>query len=423
MYSKLIKPALRNFVRNKVFTLINLSGLAIGMGVCMLILFWIQYELSYNGFHRDRDRIAAVMTNQSFSGGETSTFPAVPSQLAPALIHDMPFIETAATTSWGDQRQFSVGDKNFIEYGLYVSPEFLNLFSFPLLSGDPEHQLTEPHTILISEKLAKKYFNDRDPVGQVITIEQNTPCKVTGVLKDVPPNATLSFDFLMPVRDYIQWATGGNEQWDLNNMRAYVKLKAGSDIKEAEQSIKTFIRRYIDKQPNSELMLFYLKDWYLKLDFKNGRYAGGGKITYQHQSREGGSQIQSEQQMGVLVNWFAFLALFISVLGLLGLTLFTVERKTKEIGIRKVLGAHWSHIVHLLSREFIVPVGMAGVLAIPLGYFLMNKWLGGFAFRAKLDVWIFVVAGLTALLITLITISVQAIRAAAANPIQSLRTE
>lgn len=787
MFTNQIKLAFRNFGKNKVFTLINLSGLAIGMGVFMLILLWIQYELSYNGFHRDKDRIAAIMTNQTFAGSGTSTFPAVPSLLAPALIKDLPLIETATTTSWGDRRQLSYGDKSFIEYGLYVSPEFLTLFTFPLIAGNPEGQLTEPNTILITEKLAKKYFKDIDPIGKLITIEQSTPYKVTGILQDVPPNNTLSFDFLMPVKDYIQWATVGNEQWDLNNMRSYLKLKEGVKPEEAENSIKTFVQRYTDKQPNSELMLFYLKDWYLKWDFKNGKYAGGGKITYvrffgvicfiilllacinfmnlstakatqrakevgvrkaigashgslikqfmsesflmasfagllalilltlalpgfnallrknisidftapsqlliyagiilstgflagiypafalssfspiqslknkgllpslgvvglrktlvvtqfaasiiliigtitvfrqiqfiqnknlgydkeqliwfannlpadknnlamqeflkvpgvQHaamasmtftmanhrgsevtwpgkstgqeiffsfiasshdivqtmgfqmaegrsfssliqsdtgtfilneeavrsmglknpvgqtlktkggsgtivgvvknfhfeslhqaispviitcrpdwtwlyyvktdganptqtlaglekvykdlapgavfeynfQDKEYDRLYRSEQQMGVLVNWFAFLALFISSLGLLGLSIFTVERRTKEIGIRKVLGAHWSQIVHLLSREFIVLVGIAGILAFPLGYFLMNKWLDEYAFRVDLEWWIFVLAGTVALLITLFTVTLQAIRVASANPVNSLKTE
>lgn len=787
MFINQIKLAFRNIAKNKVFTLINLSGLAIGMSAFMLIILWIQYELSYNGFHKDKDRIAAIMTNQTLAGSGTSTFPAVPSLLAPALIKDLPVIETATTTSWGDRRQLTYGDKSFMEYGLYVSPEFLTLFTFPLVAGNPEGQLAEPNTILITETLAKKYFKDTDPIGQLITIEQRTPYKVTGVLKDVPPNATLTFDFLMPVKDYIQWAMIGREQWDINNMRSYIKLKKGVNSEEAENSIKNFVQRYTDKQPNSELMLFYLEDWYLKMDFKNGKYAGGGKITYvrffgaicfiilllacinfmnlstakatqrarevgvrktigahhgslirqflteslllaslagllacflltlaipgfnsllrkhihidytspsqvltfagiilftglmaglypafvlssfspiqalknkgilpslgavglrktlvvtqfvasiiliigtitvfrqiqfiqnknlgydkeqliwfannlpadknnlamqeflkvpgvQHtamasmtftmanhrgsevtwpgkipgqeiffsfiasshdiiqtmglqmaegrsfstdiqsdtgtfilneeavrsmglknpvgqtletkggrgtivgvvkdfhfeslhqaiapviitcrpdwtwlyyvktdgadpkqtlaglekvykdmapgavfeynfQDKEYDRLYRSEQQMGVLVNWFSFLALFISSLGLLGLSIFTVERKTKEIGIRKVLGAHWTQIVQLLSREFLVLVILAAFIAIPLGYLLMNSWLDGYAFRVNLEWWVFVLAGAVALIITLFTVSLQAIRAASVNPVSSLRSE
>ena len=197
MLKNLYSISTRHLFKNKVFSLINLSGLTIGLALFVLIIKWVQYEYSYNDFHVDGDRIASIQTNKAFTNGEIATFPAVPSALSTALMRDFPEVQYASTTSWGDQRQFSINDKEFVEYGLYVSPEFLKVFSFPLIRGDADQALGEPNTIIISEKLARKYFGEEDPMGRSVLIERDKSYKITGVTKDIPANATLTFDFLI----------------------------------------------------------------------------------------------------------------------------------------------------------------------------------------------------------------------------------
>jgi ABC-type antimicrobial peptide transport system permease subunit len=131
----------------------------------------------------------------------------------------------------------------------------------------------------------------------------------------------------------------------------------------------------------------------------------------------------SEQMTGKLANCFAFLAILISCLGLLGLAMFTAEQRTREIGIRKVLGASASSLFVLLSREFLIFVIIAIVIASPLAWWGMNKWLEEYIYRITITPWMFVIAGLTAALIALVTVSFQAIKAAISNPVKSLRTE
>ena len=318
MIKNYFKVALRNLWRNKAYSGINILGLALGLAVFILIMLWVQYEMSYNDFHKGRERIAAVMTNLKFESGEVQTFPAVPSVLAETIQKDLPGVEYAATTSWGDNRQFTVGDKKFVEYGLYVSPEFLKIFNFPLMEGNKENALKEPNTILITEKLAEKYFGNEDPIGKTIIIEQTTPYKVEGILKNVSDHTTLTFDFLMPVKDYINWATGGKENWEINNMRAYLKLKPGIDRKQFDKSFTNILAKYTDKQPKATNMLWYLPDWYLRFDFKDGKYAGGGRITY--------------------VKLFIVIALFILLLACINFMNLSTARATqraKEVGSEK----------------------------------------------------------------------------------------
>ena len=134
-------------------------------------------------------------------------------------------------------------------------------------------------------------------------------------------------------------------------------------------------------------------------------------------------QYQFDQQVGKLFTYFTLLAIFISCLGLLGLAAFTAEQRTKEIGIRKVLGASISNIITLISREFLILLIVANVIAWPIAYYIMNEMMNNYAFRTDIALWVFFVSGLLALFIATLTLSFQAIRAARTNPIKSLRYE
>ena len=146
-------------------------------------------------------------------------------------------------------------------------------------------------------------------------------------------------------------------------------------------------------------------------------------FTYQFSNEEYAKLYRSEQVVGQLANYFAFLAIFISCLGLLGLVMFTAEQRTKELGIRKVLGASPVTLFNLLSKEFLQLVLIAMVIASPLAWLAMNSWLQNYAYKVAISWWMFVIAGIAAIAIALATVSFQAIKAALANPVKSLRTE
>ncbi len=363
MFKNHFKIAFRNLWKNKVFSAVNIAGLSVGLAVFIIIMLWVKNEMSYDGFHKDKERIAMLLTNQTFGSKEIQTYPAVPTLLAAATKKDLPEVEYAAQVSWGDQRMFTCGEKHFIEYGLYVGTDFLKIFSFPLLMGDAGKVLKEPNTVLISEKLAKKYFGDQDPIGKIISIEKTLSYKVEGVLKDVPENATVKFDFLMPVKDYIDQTMNGKESWEFGNIRTYVKLKEGVNRPALDASLKKFMDRYTDKQKNAALALFNLTDWYLRWDFKNGKYAGGGRITY--------------------VKLFTLIAIFILLLACINFMNLSTARATqrsKEVGIRKVIGAGKQSLITQFIGESIIMSLIAAVIAvvmvsltIPVFNTLLNK--------------------------------------------------
>ena len=341
--------ALRNLKKHRLFSLINISGLAIGLTVFILIMLWIENELSYNNFHAGKERIAAVMVNKKTSGNEISSFPAVPSLLAKSMVKDLPGIEYAARSSWGDIRMLSRDEKKFSEYGLYVDHEFLDIFTFPLVRGSKKDVLRNPHTILISEKLAKKYFGDKDPVGKEIMVEQTTPYTIEGVFSDVPANATLTFDYLMPVQDYFMQYMGGQENWSSNNMRTYVKIKAGTNRAALDKSLKNFMQKYTDQQANTELFLWNLEDWYLRFDFKNGKYAGGGRIANVK-----------------LFSLIAFFILFLACINFMNLSTASATGRAREVGVRKVLGASKKSLVTQFMSESLLLSVLSGIIALML---------------------------------------------------------
>ena len=151
--------------------------------------------------------------------------------------------------------------------------------------------------------------------------------------------------------------------------------------------------------------------------------APGYSLNYTFQDKQYESTYRSEQQVQTLVNWFAFFAIFISCLGLLGLTVFTVERRTKEIGIRKVLGASAANIAAMISAQFLALIVLAVVIAVPPAWYFMNNWLQNYTYHTAISGWMLLFAGGTALMVALLTICTLAVKAAMANPVKSLRTE
>lgn len=349
MFSKYFKVAFRNLLRNKSFSITNITGLALGLAVFILIMLWVKNETGYNDFHQDSDRIAALMSAKKFKTGEVQSFPAVPPPLATAIQKDLPGVEYASNVSWGDVRQFTLGEKNFSEEGLYVQPEFLKIFSFPLLYGDATTVLTEPRTVLLTQKLATKLFGTENPVGKTITIEQRMAYKVAGVLKDVPANSTMRFDFLMPMKDYVSDYMDGQERWQNANIRAYVKLKPGIDRSKFEKEFAGILPRYTSEQEGVSMFLFNLKDWYLRNDFKDGKYAGGGRITYVK-----------------LFTIIAFIILLLACINFMNLSTARATQRAKEVGVRKVIGAgKFSLIKQFISESLALSV-IAGLLALGL---------------------------------------------------------
>jgi putative ABC transport system permease protein len=175
-----LKIAIRNLLRHKVFSFINIFGLALGMTCSILIMLWVQDELSFNQFHTNIGRLYRVIEDQHYPGGEDLVMESTPGPLAEALKKEFPEITHATKISWDAQVLLAQGGKRYKETGFYVSPDFLYMFSFPLRKGHAATALSQPHSVVIDETLALKLFGTTDVLGRMLKINNSASYKITG---------------------------------------------------------------------------------------------------------------------------------------------------------------------------------------------------------------------------------------------------
>jgi len=318
MIRNYFKTAWRNLLQNKTFSLINIFGLALGMTCSLVIMLWLKDEMNKDKFHQNGKRLYRVMENQYYSGN-VSTFESTPGILAENIVKDIPDIQAASQMLWEEEPLFTVDNTYDKEKGRYVERDFLRMFSFKLTKGDPATALSRPDAVVISKKLAEKYFKGQDPVGKMIRIDNTDNVMVTGVLDEIPKSSSLTFDFLM---SFEQWRKKNDwaKEWGNNGPRCYVMLAQNVSVDKVNAKIKNYIKTK-NKDSNVELFLQNYGESYLYSDWENGKQIGG-RIEY--------------------VKIFSIVAIIILVIACINfMNLATARslRRAREIGVRKVVGA------------------------------------------------------------------------------------
>jgi predicted permease len=350
MLRNYFKIAWRNLFKNKVFSFINITGLAVGIASAVLILLWVQFETSFDRFHQNYKDIYQVMENQEYEKGEVFTSYATPAPLAKTFKTQVPEVLYSTRVSWGNQHLFTYGDKHLEEFGLYVDNDFLKMFSIQSVQGNIQTALQQPNTLLISQKLAEKYFGNNNPVGKTIRVDEDRLYLVQGVFKNMPTNSTLQFDYLMPAIDYIKLYMNNEEQWDNNNIRTFVQLKPGVDVAALSKKIEGFLSQFEEAQNQVKLLLHPARDWHLRATFRDGENVGG-QITY--------------------VRLFIVVAVFILLLAcinFMNLTTAQATKRGKEVGVRKVMGGDKTSLLKQFLGESVFLTFLAGLLALFLVY-------------------------------------------------------
>jgi putative ABC transport system permease protein len=318
MIRNYFKTAWRNLLQNKTFSLINIFGLALGMTCSLVIMLWLKDEMNKDKFHQNGKRLYRVMENQYYSGN-VSTFESTPGILAENIVKDIPDIQAASQMLWEEEPLFTVDNTYDKEKGRYVERDFLRMFSFKLTKGDPATALSRPDAVVISKKLAEKYFKGQDPIGKMIRIDNTDNVMVTGVLDEIPKSSSLTFDFLM---SFEQWRKKNDwaKEWGNNGPRCYVMLAQNVSVDKVNAKIKNYIKTK-NKDSNVELFLQNYGESYLYSDWENGKQIGG-RIEY--------------------VKIFSIVAIIILVIACINfMNLATARslRRAREIGVRKVVGA------------------------------------------------------------------------------------
>ena len=207
MFINFFKIAWRNLLRNKAFSFINISGLAIGMAAAILILLWIQHEVSYDNFHAKKDRLYQVW-NRYTNDGNTGCWNNTPKPMALAISQDYPEVERTARVNFLPPVKIALGEKQFYGRGRIVDSSFLEMFTFPVVKGNATTSLHDVSSIVLTETLAQSIFGDEDPIGKILKLDNTDNFKVSAVVKAPPSNSQFEFEFLIP------WAYMRMKGWD-----------------------------------------------------------------------------------------------------------------------------------------------------------------------------------------------------------------
>ena len=227
---------MRYLVKHKLYSLINIFGLSLGIACCILIFAYIGYELSYDGYHKNADNIYRIVAIRTVSG-QTNELAISPAPVGPTLVEELPEVENAVRFSPTVKRVFAYQDKTFFEEGvLYVDQSLFDVFSFEMIEGDPETALEVPFTMIFTEKTSKKYFGDESPVGKFVTWDNKFDYRVTGVVKDPPPNSHFTFNALASFATFIKYDPRIGS-WNGGSFQTYLLLQENTDLKKFEQKL------------------------------------------------------------------------------------------------------------------------------------------------------------------------------------------
>ncbi|HTD39143.1 MAG TPA: ABC transporter permease, partial [Mucilaginibacter sp.] len=350
MLKNYFKIAWRNLLKNKVYSSINILGLAFGMAVAMLIGLWIFDELTFDHYHANHKKIAQVMITQTFND-KTGTGQAMAIPLGMELRNkygsDFKYV---TLTSWNFGFIIGAGEKKLSKSGMWVQPEFPVMMGLEKLSGNMK-ALTDPSSVLIDHSLAVALFGNDDVVGKTVRMNNKYDFKVAGVYKNIPKNSSfndthflLSWDKYMTTEKWIQRSA---TQWDNHSFQIFVQMNDHSDMAAVSKKIELITQKYVKKEEGNEHLLLHPMDkWRLYSDFENGKIKGG--------------RIQYVWLFGII----GVFVLLLACINFMNLSTARSEKRAKEVGIRKAIGSVRKQLIVQFLSESVLMAGLALVLAL-----------------------------------------------------------
>ncbi|HTQ27672.1 MAG TPA: ABC transporter permease [Puia sp.] len=348
-----IKMAFRNLKNHKSYGFLNIFGLAVGIACAGLIFLWVEDELRWDNVHVNRDRIYIVKTNDREDAG-MFTHSSTPGPLAPSLAVIPGVAATCRSTEGMNDVMFRYGNASVNAGGRYVEPSFFNLFTLPFVEGDASHAFSQLHSLVITESAAKKFFgNEKNVLGKSVSMDGKQDYIVSGVVKDLPANSSIQFEWLAPFEVFFA-NRDDLHQWNNFGLTTYVELKPGADVdainKRLLEKNYDFTTQRLETDPSSvHVFLFGMKYWRLYDQFANGKMTGGGRIQYVR-----------------LFTAIAWIILFIACINFMNLATARSERRSREVGVRKVMGAGKKSLVAQFLGEAMLMTLLSTFLAVIL---------------------------------------------------------
>jgi putative ABC transport system permease protein len=346
---------LRSLIKNKVYSLINIAGLSIGISCSILILLWVHDELSYNQFQPKYKRLYQLWVKSAYDI-TINTWRSVPLPTYEALKTAHTHIRNATVADWGRDHLLSVGEKRIYKRGYYVGEEFLTMFQFPLIFGKEEDVLNDASSIVITEETARIFFGEKDPINRIIRVDDVGDLKVSGVLKDIPGNSSFDFDFLLPRkywRSIDPWVVDNEDNWGNYSFQVLVELSDPSHLEEVNQTIGSLLMEHGETEIKPELFLYPMERWRLHSSFENGKEKGG-MIDF----------IQMFTAIAILI-------LIIACINFMNLATARSERRAREVGIRKSVGSRRIDLIFQFISESFLITFIAYVVAILLAQLIL----------------------------------------------------
>jgi putative ABC transport system permease protein len=351
MFKNYFKTAWRNIKRGRSYSALNIFGLATGMAVALIIGLWVYNQFSYDKFLPDYTSLYQV-ERHFYGNGDTLTYGGTSLKLADALRNQIPEIESVAETDGGSMHGLMVGNRKFYMQGNHVAGNFLAMFQFPLIEGKAKNVLSDPYSIVLTESTAKALFGNEDALNKTVRFDNTNDLKVTGILKDIPDNSTLQFNYLVPfsylesTNSFVKLARSKGYGW--TNFTTYVKLKPGISYAQLAPKIRDIEKTETDNFMSMATNIIFdpVANWHLYDAFDKGKPIAGF-IEY----------VRIFSIIGILV-------LLIACINFINLTTARSEKRAKEVGVRKTIGSGRKELVLQFLIESVLLTFIAFIFSI-----------------------------------------------------------
>lgn len=366
MLKNYITSAIRNLLKHKFYSIINILGLAVGIAVCLLILLYVQDELSYDKYNKKADRIYRL-AGDFIIGGNKLNIPITAAIAAKTMINDFPEVENATRIRTTGGWFVKYGEKTIKEESLaFVDSTFFDVFTIPLIAGNPKTALTEPYTLVLSQKTVDKLFGSEDPLGKIIRLDNSKDYKVTGVFKEIPANSHFHFEILASLTTR---EDSRNPVWLSMNYYTYLLLNENTDWKKLESKFPDLIARYMG--PEFEMFLGKSLDQFKKEGGRAGFYLQPLKDIHLYSTLGNDIEPNSDIKYIYIFSAVAFFILLIACINFMNLSTARSAGRAKEVGIRKVLGSEKKQLIKQFLTESVVMSFIAMFIGIILIILLM----------------------------------------------------
>lgn len=347
MFKVFFKTIFRGLAKNKGYSFLNIVGLAIGIACAGFIFLWVEDELNFDQFNAKKDRLYVIRENQKYDT-YTATFGSTPALMGPVMQAGIPGIaNTCRVAERGISKLISIGDKSMYARGSYVDVSLFSMFSFPFIQGDKKTAFNELRSMVITQSTAKKFFGDeKNVIGKTVRVDNKQDYVITGVVKDIPQNSTVQFEWVSPYQGWYDENRSWARNWGSNCLTTFVELKPGVRPASVDKLLYDFIQQREPKS-NARPFLFSANDWHLRDEFDNGVQTGEGRITYVH-----------------LFSVIAWIILLIACINFMNLATARSEKRAREVGVRKVLGSGKRMLVFQFMGEALFVALLSAMLAV-----------------------------------------------------------